>query len=347
MRKITWIVAIVMCVSVLLAGCGSKNAEDVVKDLEQKLVKLESYKGSGSMTFHTGQEPQEYDVEVWYKKDNFYRIALTNKKKDVTQIVLRNNDGVFVLTPHLKKSFRFQSEWPDNQGQVYLYQTLVDGIIKDEQRQFTLDKDSGAYVFEAAGNYKNSSFAHQKIWLTQGDYEPQRVEVLDESGAVLVEVDFADFEFGTKFGEQDFEMQHNMTMQSVTTVAGVSESTDQAEGEESAQPFGVIEPAYVPEDVNQISQPAMTQIGDGEGVVLRYGGAYNYVIVESRPQAQSASYQTGELVELDFGWAVLSGEEQRTLHWTVDGVDYRLMSGDLPKEEMVKVANSVVDQMGK
>lgn len=49
-------------------------------------------------------------------------------KKDVTQIVLRNDEGVFVLTPSQNKSFRFQSNWPDNQGQVYLYETLIRSI---------------------------------------------------------------------------------------------------------------------------------------------------------------------------------------------------------------------------
>lgn len=342
MRNVAKIMVIAICVSLLLAACGAKNADDVVRDLEQKRSKLESYKGSARMTFHTGQEPLEYDVEVWYKKDNFYRIALTNKKKDVTQIVLRNQDGVFVLTPHLKKSFRFQSNWPDNQGEIYLYQTLIDGILKDNQRQFTVDEDSGTYLFQAAGNYKNHSFANQKIWLNQKDYAPKRVEISDEAGNLLVELNFSDFKFGAEFTDQDFDMQHNLTMQSVTTVAQLDASMEEADPD-----FGIIEPSYVPENVSLINQPSAVKLGDQEGVMLRYGGAYNYVLIESRPQAQTASYLTGEVVDLGFGLGVLTGEEQRTLHWTLDGVEYQLMSGDLPTEEMIAIAQSVEGQIGK
>jgi outer membrane lipoprotein-sorting protein len=347
MRKFTRAAAVVIVLglSLLLAACGAKDAADIVKDLEQKRAKLDSYKGSVTMTFHTGQEPMKYDVEVWYKKENFYRIALTNKQKDVTQIVLRNKDGVFVLTPHLKKSFRFQSDWPDNQGEIYLYQTLLDGILEDESRQFAEDKEAGAYVFKTAGNYKNHSFASQKIWLSRNDYAPKRVEISDEAGNLLVELDFKDFKFGAQFEAQDFDMQHNLTMHSVTTAAAPGDVD--AQPEPASVSFGVIEPAYVPLDVALISQPAELDLGEARGVMLRYGGAYNYVLVESRPLAQTVSYAAGEVVDLGFGIGVLTGEEQRTLHWMLDGVEYRLMSGDLPKEEMVRIAQSVQGQIGK
>src|SRR4051794_11804790 len=120
MRRVTWVVAVVMCVALVLAGCGmgKKDAGSIVKDLDHVMGKSSSYQASGSMILNTGQQPQEYQVEVAFSPEHFYRISLTNATKDVTQIVLRNEEGVFVLTPHLKKSFRFQSDWPENQGQV-------------------------------------------------------------------------------------------------------------------------------------------------------------------------------------------------------------------------------------
>ena len=106
----------VLVLSALLAACGKKDAAAVVKDLNE-VVGDGKLPGAGVMTLHTGETPQQYKVEVWHQKPSYYRIALTNAKKDVTQIVLRNDEGVFVLTPSQNKSFRFQSDWPDNQGQ--------------------------------------------------------------------------------------------------------------------------------------------------------------------------------------------------------------------------------------
>ncbi len=209
MRRMKWVAAIVVCVSILIAGCGTKNAETVVKDLDKVLGGMESYQGKGTMTLHTGAQPLEYQVEVWYKKPQYYRIALTNAKKDITQIVLRNDDGVFVLTPKLNKSFRFQSDWPQNQGQVYLYQTLVQSILLDNSRQFAADEN--AFVFDVMANYQNGSLARQKIWLNKDDYAPQKVEVSDSSANVMVDVKFDSFKFDAQFDAKAFDMAYNMS----------------------------------------------------------------------------------------------------------------------------------------
>lgn len=222
MRRITWIIALVVGITLVLAGCGKKDAGSVVADLDQLVGKMDSYQASGTMTLQTGQEPQEYQVEVWYKSKNYYRISLVNEKKDVSQIVLRNDEGVFVLTPHLNKSFRFKSDWPENQGQVYLYQSLVQSIVADKARQFTLD--NGAYVFDVTANYQNASnLARQRIWLNKKNYAPQHVEVSDANANIKVIVDFKQFEFGKKFDKDSFDMKRNMAAWSMGTSLSVEQ----------------------------------------------------------------------------------------------------------------------------
>ncbi|HZG75114.1 MAG TPA: hypothetical protein VEZ72_04595 [Paenibacillus sp.] len=104
MKRTKWIaaLALMLAVAMLLAACGgAKDAAGVVSDIEKLSGKLESYHAEGTMVLNTGQEPQEYGVVVSYQKPEYYRIALTNEANDITQIVLRNDEGVFVLTPHL------------------------------------------------------------------------------------------------------------------------------------------------------------------------------------------------------------------------------------------------------
>ncbi len=227
MRRVPVIAAAVaLLLAIILTGCGSKSADSVVKDLDKTISKLESYQGSGKMVLHTGQQPLEYKVDVWYQKPHYYRIALTNAKRNVTQIVLRNDDGVFVLTPSLNKSYRFQSDWPENQGQVYLYQTLAQSILLDNSRQFTANDD--AYVFDVmASNYQNGSFARQKIWLDKATFAPKHVEVTDASGNLMVEVNFDKFEFGTKFDKSAFDTEYNLAQGTGSANAGTDgQATD-------------------------------------------------------------------------------------------------------------------------
>lgn len=208
MRRISWMLAMVMCVTLLLAGCGKKSADDVVKDLSDVVSDLNSYHGTALMTLHTGDTPQEYKVDISYRKPSYYRIAMTNEKKDITQIVLRNDEGVFVLTPSLNKSFRFKSDWPNNQGQVYLYETLVRSIIGDASRQ--LATDDKAYVFDVAANYNSHALVRQKIWLSKSNYAPTQVQVSNANAKVVVDLKFDQFDFDAKFDKDSFDMERNM-----------------------------------------------------------------------------------------------------------------------------------------
>ncbi|MCM3634682.1 DUF4367 domain-containing protein [Paenibacillus camelliae] len=232
MRRMTWIAAIILSFALVLSACGTKDAESVVKDLDKFLNSMEGYTGTGTMTLHNGQQPQVYQVEVAYQKPESYRIQLTNVEKDITQIVLRNDEGVFVLTPKQKKMFRFQSEWPQKQGQVYLYQTLVQSILLDGSREFTTTED--AYVFDVMAQYNNTSLARQKIWLSQDDYHPLQVEVSDTNAMVLVDVKFDTFQFNPSFAENYFSTDANMS--AGAAIAPEQEVDPNASEQESVAP---------------------------------------------------------------------------------------------------------------
>ncbi|WP_310551510.1 LolA family protein [Paenibacillus glufosinatiresistens] len=382
MRRIACVLVIVLSVVLALSGCGKKDAASVVKDLNGVADKLESkegaYKGAATMTLYTGEQPQEYKVEIWYKNPSFYRISLANVEKKITQIVLRNDDGVFVLTPSLGKSFRFQSDWPDNQGQVYLYQTLLKGIASDDNRQFAEDKNS--YVFDVAANYQSSALVRQKIWLDKKTYRPQQVQVSDSEAKVVVDVKFDSFAFDPQFSKDSFDMQKNLSGDaSKETVAEVDEngnplpaaqagqgqdSSPEASGAAGAAgdsgttarsgeagavlgSFGVIEPGYLPEGVTQ-KDSNVIEGSEDHAVLLRYDGIYQFTIRESRPKDLAVSLVPGTMIDLGFTAGLLTGDEQRTLTWMPgDGMEYRLTSANLPLSEMMQIAASMEGQSGK
>jgi hypothetical protein len=55
----------------------------------------------------------------------------------------------------------------------------------------------------------------------------------------------------------------------------------------------------------------------------------------------------GDVVDLGYTIAVLSGDEKKTMIWTSDGVEYRLSTADLPTDEMIRIAQSVQGRLGK
>jgi outer membrane lipoprotein-sorting protein len=339
-RKIGFFFFILLFVTNMV-GCGMKDSQEVVKDLSKRSEKLKSYTSHGKMTIHTGQDPLEYDVEVWYKKPHYYRVALKNVKKDIVQILLRNDEGVFVLTPQLKKSFRFQSDWPKESGQVYLYQTILASIVGDQARQFQADEK--AYQFEVAAKYTlNQTLTKQRIWLDRNLY-PKKVDVMNADNEVMVKMEFDRFKENTSFDKDAFDMQRNLNSLP-HAAAQTSIKADAATAKESIK---AVAPGYIPAGTQLVDEQTVQTL-NGPMVVMRYKGKKSFTLIQKHPSEITVGLSlSGELVELEHTVGVIMDTDRYPrLTWTYDGTEFELV-GNLSTEEMKQVANSLFDQSTK
>ena len=204
-----WRSIVVIGVILTLVGCNGQSATkgDVRSALEKKVAQMKGYQGKGTMTFHTGQFPLVYEVEVAYQRPDTFRVAMKNRDEKVDQIILKNKQGVYVITPSLKKSFRFQTNWPKNQGQVYLYQTIVESIL---QKKSTIKKEKNMYRIDGESNYPNETLSRQTIWLNQKTLEPIKVEVYDRNDQLRVAMKFKQFRFNPKFDSDYFTQKRSL-----------------------------------------------------------------------------------------------------------------------------------------
>ena len=99
------IILCLMLIVIILTGCGKKGENDVLEDFKNKVNNSNSYYLSGNMELVNNEDIYTYDISVSYKKDNYYKIELVNSINNHKQIILRNDDGVYVVTPSLNKSF--------------------------------------------------------------------------------------------------------------------------------------------------------------------------------------------------------------------------------------------------
>ena len=123
MKKILKIFLLISIFS--LVGCGIKSADNILEKLEKKLENANSYYLEGTMQIMNNEDTYTYNIKVSYQKEDYYRIELINTLNNHEQVILRNDDGVYVVTPSLNKSFKFQSDWPYNNSQVYLLNSIL------------------------------------------------------------------------------------------------------------------------------------------------------------------------------------------------------------------------------
>ncbi|WP_077324386.1 LolA family protein [Virgibacillus siamensis] len=315
----------------LLAACGEKSQEEVLDKLESKLEEMNGYKAKAEMKMNTGQEGQTYKIDVWHKKKDFYRVALKNAKDDKgSQIILKNEEGVFVLSPALNKSFKFQKEWPENGSQPYLFQSLVNDVAKDKDATFKAGEKY--YIFQTETNYQsNNNLPYQKIYFDKKTYTPVMVKVLDKDKNPLVEVAFSEFNTSPEFKKGDFEMEKNMS-------AGASDSAVSGDGKTDA--FSVVIPFYMAG--SELTKQKEIELENGKRVIMTFSGDKNFTLVEEKndvvPTTTSPQFVNGEIVNLGHSVGALSGN---AIEWTNNGVNFYLASDELTEAELIKVAKSV------
>lgn len=330
-KKIGIWIAVALGLVLVLSACGEKSQEQVVEKLEKNLDAMDGYKAKAEMAMNTGEEEQKFSIDTWYKKKDLYRVALKdNQDEKSNQIILKNEDGVFVLTPALEKSFKFQTEWPENSSQPYLYQSLVNDVVSDKDAAFEVTDTH--YVFKTKTNYQsNNNLPYQEVYFNKKTFTPELVKVLDKDKKALVEVKFSSFDTKANFEKDDFTMDKNMASSDVD--APVS-------GQETDDTLAVLYPDYLAGA--SLEKKKEVAIDDGKRVILTFSGEKNFTIVEEKrdvqPTLSSPQELKGDIVNLGHTVAALSNN---TIKWNHEGVDFTLASEELTKEELIEVAQSV------
>ncbi|RFB10283.1 outer membrane lipoprotein carrier protein LolA [Bacillus sp. HNG] len=332
MKKKVFLLLLGLLIALVLAACGEKSQEDVVSALDEKVQKMTGYKADAKMTLQTGNDPQVYEVEIWHKDPTFYRVNLKNAEKDQSQMILRNEEGVFVLTPALNKSFRFQSDWPENSSQAYLFESLVHDVKEDPEAKFTATKDQ--YVFETKTNYKNNNMLpKQEITFSKKDLKPVSVKVMDPDRKVLLLVEFKKVEFDASFDKSAFDVDKNMSSATLDEIPVM--------GEVDKQPLEVLYPSEDALAGVELKEEKKIETENGTRVIMTFGGEKTFTLIQERARVAEVATTislSGEPVDLGFTVGTLT---DKSISWTYNGAEFMIASDDLSQEELISVARTV------
>ena len=312
----------------LVSGCGKYSESDVVKDLEKKISKASAYQLDGSLEIVNNDEVYNYDVEVSYKKDNYYKVSLTNTVNDHTQVILKNDDGVYVLTPSLNKSFKFQSDWPYSNSQIYLLSALVNDIQNDKERTF--EETKNGYQFTTAVNYPNNrNLVNQTIEMNK-NLKIKTVKVYNSDHVICMTMNFKNIDYSPTFKKDYFDLD--------TTMNTYSESIEQTQ--ETSSLDDSIYPLVIPTGTKLTSEEKI-QKDVGERIIMTFDGDKPFLLVEETANVEEEftiipTY--GEPYRLMDTLGVMT---DNSLSWVSNGIEYYLVSDVLSQDELIEVAQSI------
>lgn len=334
-----WIkrIIIILIVAGLLAfgifkfiGNKTKNVE---KSAQETLENLSSYYMEATMDFYKGEDTRSYDVKVSYKKDNeqdLFRVSMYDKAISQEQIIIKNKDGVYVITPALNQVYKFNGNWPLNGHKPYLYQSMVETISNTSDISSLED----GYLIVSTPEFKNMpSWTRQEMKLTK-DYKPVWVHIYDNNNDIAVKIGFSKVEFNSQFSDDYFEVDANM-----------KESRNNLTTSSSSSSYDL--PLYpVNADVDSSLKEVSTINIDGlSQVMLTYSGSQNFTVIEYKVNSFSemnVEEVNGELVDI-YGICgyVATNSNINKLYFTYNGISYQIWSNSESVATLIEVASGM------
>ncbi|MCL2560207.1 MAG: outer membrane lipoprotein carrier protein LolA [Turicibacter sp.] len=320
-----------------LVACGDMSEADVVSKLTSNLEESKGYLATGMMEVESEGQVHTYLIEVAFAQPEYYRVTMRNEATGNEQVILKNDDGVFVLTPALNKQFKFQSEWPLTSSQVYLYQSLLMDILSAETTVFEVLEEG--YVFTIGATYHaNGDLVEQVMHFERKGLTPTLIEVRDSEGVARMTMQFNDFEWNPTFDENAFvaeaimEVAQDVLGEGVISVANVEEE--------------LLYPTYLPGD-SQLIDKTTVSTAHGERVIMSFAGDHEFTIIQESARVREVfapEHVMGEPVMVNGTVGAIS---DNTLTWQRGGVEFFLVSNTLDRHELITIASSITEAYEK
>lgn len=315
---------IVFCLA--LTGCKKMDEKNILKEIQKAFDKSKGYQLSGDLSVRNNDEIYQYRVKVSYLKDHYYKVELSNTANNHTQIILKNDEGVYVLTPSLNKSFRFQSDWPYQNSQIYLLDAILRDLEKDENTVFEKKEDS--YIFQANVHYPNNTkLITEKVTFSK-DLKLKKVKVYDTNGVEVMSMTFDSMKYSPSLTKDDFDMSLFV------------KDEEEEKTVESSILEDIIYPLYVPEGTKLMNEEKVAKT-NGERVLMNYDGEKSFLLVEETSDVFQEFTIIPSFGEPYFLMDTLGVMTDNSLSWSSGGVDFYLVSDVMSTEELVEIAQSI------
>ena len=303
----------------VFTGCSKYNESSIKNDLNKNINNIKGYHLVGKLDVYNGDNTYRYKVESSYYKDK-YRVSLINRKNNHEQIIIKNDDAVYVLNPNLNKSYKFQSRWPENSSQIYLLQSLLGDINNDKNMKLVKKKDS--YIIETKLAYSNNkNLVKEKIYLDK-NLDINKVEVFDENDNLQMRFKIEELDKKAVFNNKYFDINENMNTDTEETKETIKEIDD------------TIYPMYLPSGTYLSSEETVSKT-DGERIILTFSGETPFIMVQ-------------ETVNLDKEVMSVSGDPEfitdtvgaisdNSIEFISNGIEYYISSETMSSNEMMQV----------
>ena len=320
-KNIGIIIGVVIVIIALVLAFKPANVE---KKLDSLYQDIEKYEILGEMELTSGEDIKNYNLTVGYEMVDgldYFKVVMYDKSINQQQEILRNTDGVFVITPNLNQVFKFEGDWPLNSPKPYLLQNIKQVLASD----YTMQKEENTYVMNSVATYSSvPSLVRQEIVFDKS-MKPLSLVGYTADDQVVLRLSFQKVDFDPDFDESYFSTP-NKTME---------ESVVSAELEYSL-------PWYPMQTFDaKLTNENVIVVNEGKQHVLEFTGEKNFTIVQKemvRNEELEVQVVSGTFVnELN----LVGYYRENCLTVMSEQMEINVYSSELGMDEMLQVVQSL------
>ena len=182
---------------ILLTSCTwsetlSKDSR-IKSRVEKTYEKYSGYKCQANIRTISGGKESTYLIEETYEKPNKYKLEILEPKESKGMIILNLEDKVSVEHPSIKESVSLVTVKSLNNQMLigdFYERVLKSKLISQEE----INGDE-YLVFEIKLEEKNKHRNSARVWIKKKGHTPYKLTMLDDSGALKVEIIYKKFKF--------------------------------------------------------------------------------------------------------------------------------------------------------
>ena len=315
-------IAVLLSLLLIITGCASKNSNNKIDKYLKKIKNSEAYSIRGSMEIYNDSDTYTYAINVLYKAPDYYKVSLINQGNNHEQVILKNDDGVYVITPALNKSFKFQSNWPSNSSQAYILHNLLEEIGK----KYKVNQKNNMYYINTKVDYPNNpDLTNQEIYFNSSGTLSE-VLVKDSEGVVKIKVIFKDIDLNDRITKEEFNIN-----------GLVKEENDEVK---TGELDDFIYPLYIPTNTF-LNTKETIETDNGKRNILSFNGDKSFTLIEEKACFNSELEIIPVYGEPLFINDTIGAIGSNTIYWTNNNIDYYLTGSNLDQSDLINIASSV------
>lgn len=286
---------------------------------------LTSYLLEGDMEILKGEDIKSYAVSVKYLKEqeqSYFCVSLTDKDLNQKQEIIRNAEGVYVITPSLNQIFKFEGNWPTNSLKPYLLQSISEIL---DQENVQVEKTADGYHVSAAVTYPNNHNFNVQEMLFDTDAKIQYLEIFNNDHVSQLKLSFTKVDYAPGLTTEDFTIPDQLEKQTTATAAM-----------EADLPLLPMETC----DATLTNSSVLENNGSLQHI-LEYSGDKNFTIVEQIPKSEETTQtviMSGDLID---AIAMVGQYDGTRMTAVIDSIQYTIYSEELSEQEMAAVLSSM------